>query len=187
LIEEMAARRPEWSFVMIGPLAKIAEADLATGPNIHYLGKRAYEELPAYLAAFDVAIMPFARNESTRFISPTKTLEYLAGGKPIVSTPIEDVVTLYGEVVEIAEDAGAFVGYIEAHLGASPEEVDRRNRLAETILARHEWDRIARGMSRLMHETIYEKRTTTARISNRVPFGRVSRSPVAVGAEMAGD
>ena len=80
--------RPDWSFVMVGPVVKIATEDLPKRPNIHYLGGKTYEQLPAYLSGWDVALMPFAMNESTKFISPTKTPEYLAGGRPVVSTPI---------------------------------------------------------------------------------------------------
>ena len=90
--------RPDWSFVMVGPVVKIAEDDLPQRPNIHYLGGKTYEQLPAYLSGWDVALMPFAMNESTQFISPTKTPEYLAGGKPVVSTPIKDVVRHYGHL-----------------------------------------------------------------------------------------
>ena len=93
---------------MVGPVVKIADEDLPKRPNIHYLGGKTYDELPAYLSGWDVALMPFAMNESTQFISPTKTPEYLAGGKPVVSTPIKDVVRHYGDLegVKIAVDAG---------------------------------------------------------------------------------
>ncbi len=112
LLARVAAARPTWSWVLIGPVLKIEERALPRLPNLHYLGKRDYAELPAYLKAFDVAMLPFARNEATRSISPTKTLEYLAAHKPIVSTPIRDVIALYGEVVRVAESA--FVAAVEA-------------------------------------------------------------------------
>ena len=82
---------------MIGPVVKIDPAILPRAENIHYLGSKSYQELPAYLAGWDLALIPFAINESTRFISPTKTPEYLAAGKPVISTPIRDVVTPYGD------------------------------------------------------------------------------------------
>src|SRR5690625_2938496 len=101
---------------MIGPVVKIAEADLPRLPNIHWLGQRDYDLLPAYLAGWDVALMPFAINEATRFISPTKTPEYLAGGKPVVSTPIADVIADFAgagdagkQAVSIAADAAGFI------------------------------------------------------------------------------
>lgn len=118
LVEEVAASRPDWQIVLIGPVVKIDPATLPRLPNIHYLGGKPYAELPAYLSGWDVALMPFAINESTRFISPTKTPEYLAGGCPVVSTPIQDVITGYGQsgVVAIAETAGQFIAAVESAL-----------------------------------------------------------------------
>ena len=98
LLEGVAAARPRWQFVMIGPVVKIDPATLPRLRNIHFLGGKTYKELPAYLAGWDVALLLFARNESTRFISPTKTPEYLAAGKPVVSTSIRDVVRPYEEL-----------------------------------------------------------------------------------------
>jgi UDP-galactopyranose mutase len=100
---------------MIGPVVKISEDELPKRPNIHYLGGKKYGELPSYLSGWDVALMPFAMNESTEFISPTKTPEYLAGGKPVVSTPIRDVVRHYGKLegVGIASDAQGFIAECE--------------------------------------------------------------------------
>ncbi len=111
LLAEVAEMRPNWSFVMVGPVVKISEDELPKRPNIHYLGGKTYAQLPSYLSGWDVALMPFAMNESTQFISPTKTPEYLAGGKPVVSTPIKDVVRHYGELegVKIASNAKEFV------------------------------------------------------------------------------
>ena len=111
LLEQAADLRPDWQFVMVGPIVKISPDDVPKRPNIHYLGSKTYAELPAYLSGWDVALMPFAMNESTQFISPTKTPEYLAGGRPVVSTPVRDVVRHYGKLqgVRIAADAEAFV------------------------------------------------------------------------------
>lgn len=118
LVREVATRRPEWQIILIGPVVKIDPLTLPRQPNIHYLGARDYSRLPAYLAGWDVALMPFAINESTRFISPTKTPEYLAGGCPVVSTPIQDVISGYGSsgVVTIAGSADGFIEAIEAAL-----------------------------------------------------------------------
>lgn len=131
LLEAVATSRPEWQIVMIGPIVKIDPSTLPRSPNIHYLGQKTYDELPAHLAGWDVALMPFAMNESTRFISPTKTLEYLAGGKPVVSTPVHDVVSPYGQsgLVRIADGAEAFIlaieqTLIEGGLGAIAGRVD---------------------------------------------------------------
>ena len=111
LLAALADARPDWSVVIVGPVVKIDPADLPKRPNLHYLGGKTYDELPQYLGGWDVALMPFAINESTRFISPTKTPEYLAGGRPIVSTPIVDVARHYGELegVKIAATPPAFI------------------------------------------------------------------------------
>jgi UDP-galactopyranose mutase len=118
LIDAVAAMRPEWQLVMIGPVVKIDPAVLPLRSNIHWLGPKLYEELPLYLAGWDVALLPFARNESTRFISPTKTPEYLAAGRPVVSTPITDVVRSYGAagLARIAATPEEFVEQCEAAL-----------------------------------------------------------------------
>lgn len=141
LTAEVARLRPDWQIVLIGPVVKIDPAGLPRLPNIHYLGARTYDELPGYLSGWDVAIMPFALNESTRFISPTKTPEYLAGGCPVVSTPIRDVVRTYGDtgIVRIADTPGAFVTAIEAALqdAAEPETLRAK---ADEILGEMSWD-----------------------------------------------
>ncbi|HEU4572339.1 MAG TPA: glycosyltransferase [Candidatus Limnocylindrales bacterium] len=151
LIDGVAAARPDWQLVLIGPVAKISRAALPDRPNIHYLGRRAYEELPLYLAGWDVAIMPFARNAATRFISPTKTPEYLAGGKPVVSTSIRDVVASYGAagLVRIADEPAAFVTAVEAALA---EDARRRWPEIDAYLADRTWDRIWAAMDELVEE-----------------------------------
>lgn len=108
LLHETARKMPNVSFVMIGPLAKIDQSDLPQEDNIHYLGMRAYNELPNYLKGFDIAMMPFAINDATKYISPTKTLEYMAAGKPIISTKITDVVRDYSICVNLIETADEF-------------------------------------------------------------------------------
>lgn len=110
LLASLAAKHTDWSFIMVGPIAKISREELPALPNIYYTGMVSYEALPGYLCGWDIAIMPFARNEATRFISPTKTPEFLAAGKPVISTAITDVVDPYGtnELVWIADDAAAF-------------------------------------------------------------------------------
>ena len=120
LLEGIARLRPDWHIVMVGPVVKVDPASLPQAPNIHWLGSRSYDQLPSYLAGWDVALIPFACNESTRFISPTKTPEYLAAGKPVVSTPIKDVIRPYGTsgLVDIAETPEAFVAAAESRLAA---------------------------------------------------------------------
>ncbi|MCC4613462.1 glycosyltransferase family 1 protein [Xanthomonas campestris pv. esculenti] len=141
LLRSLAAQRPHWQFVMIGPVVKIDPSELPRADNIHYLGGKTYDELPAYLSGWDVALMPFAMNASTRFISPTKTPEYLAGGCPVVSTPIHDVVRTYGDtgVVRIADTADAFVAACEAALQDNAD-TERLYETADQVLGDMSWD-----------------------------------------------
>ena len=147
LVADLAALRPDWQFVMIGPVVKIDPASLPRRDNVHWLGSKTYAELPAYLANWDVGLMPFALNEATRFISPTKTPEFLAAGLPVVSTPIADVVRPYGQkgLVEIAATAGEVAEKIEALLRRPRRrwltKVDRH-------LAQGSWDRTWSAMRR---------------------------------------
>jgi UDP-galactopyranose mutase len=156
LLDKVAEQRPNWSFVMVGPVIKISDADLPKRANIHYLGAKTYEQLPAYLSGWDVALMPFAMNESTQFISPTKTPEYLAGGKPVVTTPIKDVVRHYGELegVKVAASAEEFVAACEEALELSrhPE----RGWLAEAdlMLSATSWDTTQARMQGLIHDVL---------------------------------
>ncbi len=140
LVAGVARLRPDVHFVLIGPVVKIDPASLPVGANLHYLGAKKYAELPAYLAGWDVAILPFARNESTRFISPTKTPEYLAAGKSVVSTPIHDVVHGYGDegLVAIAGTAIEFASALDAALDPATS-VWRE--AVEAKLATNSWDK----------------------------------------------
>jgi glycosyltransferase involved in cell wall biosynthesis len=140
LIAAIADARPDWQLVMIGPVVKISTDSLPRRVNIHYLGSRPYAALPNYIANWDVAIMPFARNEATRFISPTKTPEYLAAGRPVVSTAIHDVVRPYGEraLVAIADTPALFVSAIEAALHL--READAWLAKVDAFLAGSSWD-----------------------------------------------
>jgi UDP-galactopyranose mutase len=147
LLARCADLRPAWQFCIVGPVVKIDPSMLPQRPNIHYQGQRPYRDLPAILAAWDVAVLPFARNESTRFISPTKTLEYLAADKFVVSTPIADVVELYGSVVRTASDAEAFVTQCEAALDEDREARIRRIDAGRAIVAAASWDAAAARMA----------------------------------------
>ncbi len=150
LLAEIADLRPGWTIALIGPVAKIDESTIPVRSNIVRFGQQAYDDLPGFLACFDVALMPFARNEATRAISPTKTLEYLAGGKPVVSTPIADVITLYGDAVEIATTGEEFVAAAEAVLNRT-SDADRQWRArAAHLVATHDWDCIASEMLAVM-------------------------------------
>ncbi len=150
LIEGIAELRPDWQIVMIGPVVKIDPASLPKNPNIHYLGMKSYAEPPSYLAHWDLAILPFAINESTRFISPTKTPEYLAAGKPVVSTPVRDVVRPYGEegLVHIARTPAEFVIVGEMAMNQCKTDADWRERV-DAFLAKTSWDQTWSEMARL--------------------------------------
>lgn len=154
LLAEAALNRPGWQFVMVGPVVKISETCLPKGVNIHYLGSKKYAELPAYLSGWDIALLPFARNESTRFISPTKTPEYLAAGLPAISTPITDVVRPYGELglVAIADNATQLVAAAETLLARETSLEDARLRTVDAYLARSSWDQTFSEMRRLILE-----------------------------------
>lgn len=140
LLRGVAAARPNWHFAMIGPIVKIDPAHLPQAPNIHYLGGKSYKELPAYMSGWDVAFLPFAHNDSTRFISPTKTPEYLAAGLPTISTSIRDVVRPYGEknYVHIADTVDEFVRAGEAAL-RQKEDAAWHARV-DNMLSQISWD-----------------------------------------------
>ena len=162
LLARSAEMRPDWSFVMVGPVVKISDEDLPKRPNIHYLGPKKYEQLPAYLSGWDVALMPFAMNESTQFISPTKTPEYLAGGKPVVSTPVRDVVRHYGhlEGVSIASTPEEFVAACERML-----KLERGGEWlaeADLLLSATSWSTTQARMSGLISEILGERTGTDA-------------------------
>lgn len=162
MIGAAATARPDWQFVLIGPIVKIDEATLPKNLNIHYLGGKNYQELPHYLAGWDVAIIPFAQNESTRFISPTKTPEYLAAGKPVISTPIRDVVSPYGDnaLVHIAANAEEFVQAGDALL-ASQDHSSWLTRV-DAFLAGNSWDRTWSEMAQHIEARIVSRQNTTA-------------------------
>lgn len=148
LLARVADERPDWQLVMVGPVVKIDPASLPMRANIHYLGHKSYDELPRYLSGWDVAMMPFAQNDATRFISPTKTLEYLAGGKPVVSTPVRDVVRPYGErkLVHVADGAG----FSAAIRRALDEGFAPKASAVDAFLAQTSWDTTWRRMSALV-------------------------------------
>lgn len=155
LLAGIAAARPDWHLVMIGPVVKIDPAMLPQGENIHYLDSKDYKELPAYLAGWDVAMLPFARNESTRFISPTKTPEYLAAGKPVVSTSIRDVVRPYGQenLVEIADSVSEFVAAAQNVMQEDFAASGWRSRV-DTFLEQISWDRSWAAMMKLIESSL---------------------------------
>lgn len=161
LLDSVAQTRTDWQFVIIGPIVKIDPAILPRHKNIHYLGKRDYQDLPAYLAGWDIALLLFARNESTRFISPTKTLEYLASGKPVVSTSINDVVHPYGQqdLVSIADAPDDFIQTVAGILSGEKYNADRLERV-DKFLEGMSWDQTWSQMSVLIDDKILTNRTS---------------------------
>jgi UDP-galactopyranose mutase len=158
LIDGIARMRPEWQIVMLGPVVKIDPSTLPRSSNIHWLGMKSYRDLPAYFSSWDLAMLPFALNEATRFISPTKTPEYLAAGLPVVSTPIRDVVRPYGELglVRIAHTTEEFVSAAEQAMtcGMSLKWRERADGYLQTLT----WDSVWQGMNEVIAATLNSAR-----------------------------
>ena len=155
LVGDLARKRPEWQIVMIGPVVKIEESELPRAPNLHYLGQKPYADLPGYLKGSEVAIMPFALNDATRFISPTKTLEYMAARRPIVSTPIADVVAYYKEIVWVAAGGvDTFEACCQEALEAPPERLEE----GVAVARGQTWDALAERMNALLEESLTTKK-----------------------------
>lgn len=152
LIAAIADARPDWQLVMVGPVAKIDESSLPRRANIHYMGQQPYASLPSFLASWDLCLMPFAINESTRFISPTKSLEYMAAELPVVSTAVRDVVDQHSDVVAIARTHAEFIAGCEAALAMPAADRQRQIRQMRIKLSRTSWDATASEMHRLMLE-----------------------------------
>jgi glycosyltransferase involved in cell wall biosynthesis len=163
MLKELAALRPYWHFILVGPVVKIDLTDLPQNANIHYLGGKHYNELPYYLAGWDIAMMPFALNESTRFISPTKTPEYLAGGKPVISTPIKDVITPYEEkgLVHIAATPSIFIAAAEAIL--TKIGYDEWLEKVDEFLSGISWNKTWSSMNELINMAIENKRDANSK------------------------
>ena len=162
LIASLARLRPDWQLILVGPVVKIDPAGLPRADNIHYLGRKPYEDLPTYMANWNAAMMPFARNAATRFISPTKTPEYLAGGKPVVSTPVIDVVRRWGhlEAVRIAETPAEFAAQAGAALALAAGPPSWRDAV-DRELAELSWDRTWAQMVRLIEEAATPRNAST--------------------------
>lgn len=150
LIATLADAHPEWQIVLVGPVVKIDAAELPARPNIHYLGQQTYQALPQFLAGWDVCLLPFALNESTRFISPTKVLEYMAASLPVVSTAITDVEQPYGHVVAIGHDHAGFIAGCERALRLTPTQRAAMAAQMRAIIAATSWDATAEHMRQLL-------------------------------------
>lgn len=157
LLATVAQQKPQWHFVIIGPVVKIDQKSLPVLPNIHYLGSKSYQELPAYLAGWDISMIPFSLNESTRFISPTKTPEYLSAGKPVISSSIQDVVNPYGlnKLVHLADTPEDFITAAETELNTK----DRTQWLSQVdaFLLENSWDNTWNQMVQLIESKLADK------------------------------
>lgn len=169
LLRAIAQRRPEWQICMVGPVVKIDPATLPAAPNLHYYGQQPYATLPAFVAGWDVCLMPFARNEATRFISPTKTLEYMAAELPIVSTSIPDVRKLYAAVVRFGDTPDEFLDACEQALAESESQQEERRTLMRSITARTSWDKTAAQMQTLIDAAARAGLTEAARTMLEAP------------------
>lgn len=150
LVAALAAAHPDWQVVLIGPV-KIEPATLPMAENIHYLGQKSYPELPAYLAGWDAALMPFVIGPATRYIGPTRVLEYMAADRPIASTPIVDVVANYRDIVHVGDGPDAFIAACEQTLACPADERERRRQRAREVLHRTSWDETVRRMGMIVH------------------------------------
>jgi len=186
LVAALAAARPGWSVVMVGPVVKIGQADLPRAPNIHYLGAKAYHDLPAYMRGWDVALMPFALNEATRFISPTKTPEYLSAGLPVVSTGIADVIRTYAglEAVAIVNDPATALAACDAALARAGDTRWRDE--ADRLLAAMSWDRTFAAMRSLFVQAMANRSTAPVPRRSDVRTQRRHYDVLVVGAGFAG-
>lgn len=151
LLRNASSTRPDWQFIIIGPVVKISPDDLPTAKNIHYLGSKKYSELPSYISHWDIAMILFALNESTQFISPTKTPEYLSAGKPVISTAIKDVVQPYGNaaLVKIVDDTDSFITAAE-EIMTDPDR-DHWLRTVDHFLEDESWDHTFSRMNTLIN------------------------------------
>ena len=169
LLRAVAEARPEWQLVMVGPVVKIDPQSLPRSPNIHYMGQAAYEELPAYLAAWQVCLMPFALNESTKFISPTKVLEYMAAELPIVSTNITDVAQPYGDIVQIAHTPEDFIRACEGALELSSGQYQAMVGDMRAVVRSTSWKSTAESMFTLIQSAQAAKTRRPAGSLLKVP------------------
>jgi len=150
IIDRIAVAHPQWQIILVGPVVKIDASTLPLRPNIHYLGQRPYRDLPALVGGWDVGLMPFVLNASTGFINPTKALEYMAAGRPIVSTPIHDVAELYGDIVYVGDGPEGFQMACERALIAFDAERERRRAAQQRVLENTSWDATVTEMDAIL-------------------------------------
>jgi glycosyltransferase involved in cell wall biosynthesis len=168
LLEKLAAADPDWNVVIIGPACKVDPASFPKRPNLHFLGRREYKELPSYCKGFDVCLMPFAINEATEYINPTKAQEYMATGTPIVSTPIEDVVLQFNNIVKIGRSHAEFIQHCRRCIeNPEPEAVKRGLLRADSM----RWDAIVESLRQHIDEVLQEAGSGASRSQENVGKG----------------
>jgi len=160
LLRHLAQALPHAELVMVGPVVKVDPSELPQAPNIHWLGQRQYAELPAHVKGFDVCLMPFALNEATEYINPTKTLEYMAAGKPIVSTAVSDVVHNFTPVVAVARSPEEFVAAVRSAIEAPSAEMIARG--LEQARA-NSWESIVARMERIIRDAMRTRESRAER------------------------
>jgi len=186
LVARVADADPGWQIVMVGPVVKIDEAALPRRANLRYLGQQPYALLPQLVAGWSVCLMPFALNESTEFISPTKTLEYMAAGKPVVSTPIHDVKAMFGDIVAIAPTADLFIAACRQALReTAAQKAEREKRMGERV-REHSWDAAAETIRHALDAIVAAPRSTTAAAAP-APTDGSPASSVSFAGTAAGD
>ena len=156
ILQHLSAERPDWQIVVVGPIARIEASRLPHGSNLHYIGLRSYQEIPSYLAGWDVCLMPFQKSAVTTYISPRKCLEYMAAGRPIVSTPIPDIAEPYGDVVRTGEGPEGFLEACERALAETEAQQNARESLSRQILHRTSWEETVDRMDLILRHVAGE-------------------------------
>jgi glycosyltransferase involved in cell wall biosynthesis len=175
LLAQLAKSLPDVAIAMVGPVVKVAPEELPQAPNIHWLGQKDYAELPAIVKGFSVCLMPFALNEATEYINPTKTLEYMAAGKPIVSTAIADVVRNFTPVVGVADGYDDFVNRVRLACNAPDAALIERG--LEQARS-NTWERIVCSMERIVRDAVRARARGAQRAGRGVTSARTERAAV---------
>jgi len=170
ILDALALAHPEWEIVLVGPAVRIDPATLPRHPNLHYIGPCGHADLPRYLSGWDLGILPLVTGDATRFLNPTQVLEYLAAERPVVSTPLDDVVELHGDIAYLGDGPEAFVSACEEAIGASLEERDVRSARARRQLKRTSWDETVRRMDEILHYLGDFGRSRESVVPVRVPW-----------------
>jgi glycosyltransferase involved in cell wall biosynthesis len=177
LLSALARANPQWHIAMVGPTAKVNPADFPQHPNLHWLGGRHYKDLPTITKGFDVCLMPFALNAATEYINPTKALEYMAAGKPVVSTALDEVKSNFGAIARIADSHAEFIALCRREARSpSRARIARGIRLAEA----NTWEAIAGHMEELIVDALFARRreTASARAAASLPLTSTSAAYV---------